>query len=34
VLGDDAPRWLAARGLPARLVALDGSVVHVGGWPA
>jgi thiamine biosynthesis lipoprotein len=33
VLGDDAPRWLAARGLPARLVALDGGVVRVGGWP-
>jgi thiamine biosynthesis lipoprotein len=33
VLGDDAPRWLAARGLPARLVALDGRVVRVGGWP-
>jgi FAD:protein FMN transferase len=34
VLGGGAPRWLAERGLPARLVAHDGSVVHVGGWPA
>jgi thiamine biosynthesis lipoprotein len=33
VLGESAPRWLAARGLPARLVAHDGSVVRVGGWP-
>jgi thiamine biosynthesis lipoprotein len=33
VLGDDAPAWLAARGLPARLVAHDGSVTCVGGWP-
>jgi FAD:protein FMN transferase len=34
VLGDDAPKWLADRGFPARLVARDGSVVRVGGWPA
>ena len=34
VLGASAPRWLAARGLPARLVAHDGTVVRVGGWPA
>jgi thiamine biosynthesis lipoprotein len=34
VLGDRAPQWLAARGLPARLVARDGAVVRVGGWPA
>ncbi len=34
VLGEAAPRWLAAHALPARLVARDGSVVHVGGWPA
>ena len=33
VLGDEAPDWLAARGLPARLVAEDGAVVTVGGWP-
>jgi thiamine biosynthesis lipoprotein len=34
VLGEGAPRWLAAHGFPARLVARDGSVVCVGGWPA
>jgi thiamine biosynthesis lipoprotein len=33
VLGADAPLWLAARALPARLVANDGGVVHVAGWP-
>jgi FAD:protein FMN transferase len=32
--GPDAPAWLAARSLPARLVAADGGVVHVAGWPA
>jgi thiamine biosynthesis lipoprotein len=32
--GPDAPAWLAARNLPARLVAADGAVVHVAGWPA
>lgn len=32
--GPDAPTWLAARNLPARLVARDGAVVHVAGWPA
>jgi thiamine biosynthesis lipoprotein len=34
VLGDDAPAWLEARRLPARLAAVDGSVVRVSGWPA
>jgi thiamine biosynthesis lipoprotein len=34
ILGRDAPAWLARRGLPARLVARDGSVSAVGGWPA
>jgi thiamine biosynthesis lipoprotein len=34
VLGKRAPGWLAAHALPARLVAHDGSVVRVGGWPA
>jgi thiamine biosynthesis lipoprotein len=34
VRGADAPRWLAAAGLPARLVAVDGTVVRVAGWPA
>ena len=34
ILGADAPRWLAERGIPARLVGRDGSVQRVGGWPA
>jgi len=34
VLGDDAPAWLTAAGLPARLVGDDGRVVRTGGWPA
>jgi thiamine biosynthesis lipoprotein len=34
VLGEAAPRWLAARALPARLVAHDGEVARVAGWPA
>jgi len=34
VLGPDAPAWLDARRLPARLVARDGSVARVAGWPA
>ena len=33
VLGPIAERWLAERGLPARLVARDGTTVVVGGWP-
>jgi thiamine biosynthesis lipoprotein len=33
VLGEHAPRWLAAHALPARLVAHDGSIMRVGGWP-
>lgn len=33
ILGADAPRWLEARNLPARLVAHDGGVRHAGGWP-
>jgi thiamine biosynthesis lipoprotein len=33
VLGARAPDWLTAHGLPARLVAADGSVRVVGGWP-
>ena len=32
--GPDAPAWLEARNLPARLVAADGAVVSVAGWPA
>ena len=34
VLGAAAPAWLAARGLPARLVATDGAVTRTAGWPA
>ena len=34
VMGDGAVAWLSAARLPARLVAADGSVAHVGGWPA
>ena len=34
VLGEHAPRWLAERALPARLVRHDGSVVRVAAWPA
>ncbi len=33
VMGDRAPAWLAGHGLPARLVAEDGSVLRVAGWP-
>jgi len=33
VLGDGAPSWLDAQGLPARLVHRDGSIVTVGNWP-
>jgi len=33
VLGRDARPWLAEQGLPARLVARDGSAVVQGGWP-
>lgn len=33
VLGVRAPGWLSARGMPARLVAVDGTVHPQGGWP-
>ena len=33
VLGDAAPAWLEAGRLPARLVAQDGSVLRLAGWP-
>jgi FAD:protein FMN transferase len=33
LLDDAAPSWLAARALPARLVARDGTVERVAGWP-
>jgi len=34
VRGIGADDWLAGRGLPARLVRLDGTVITVAGWPA
>jgi thiamine biosynthesis lipoprotein len=34
VLGSDAPDWLEANRLPARLVAHDGDVRRICGWPA
>jgi thiamine biosynthesis lipoprotein len=33
VLGRDAPGWLEARRLPARLVSANGTVIRVAGWP-
>jgi thiamine biosynthesis lipoprotein len=33
ILGASAPEWLAERSLPSRLVAHDGSVMTVAGWP-
>ncbi len=33
VLGDAAPAWLTAAGLPALLIARDGGAVRVAGWP-
>lgn len=34
VRGEPAAVWLEALGLPSRLVQTDGTVRHVGGWPA
>ena len=34
ILGDAATAWLEERGLPARLVRADGSVLRTGEWPA
>ncbi|MGD0698772.1 MAG: FAD:protein FMN transferase [Trebonia sp.] len=34
IRGDRAPAWLASLELPARLVAQDGTVATVAGWPA
>jgi FAD:protein FMN transferase len=34
LLGEAAPLWLAERRLPARLVAVSGEGVCIGGWPA
>lgn len=33
LLGERAPAWLSERNLPARLVAADGDVTVVAGWP-
>ena len=33
ICGASAPEWLAAQGIPARLVGGDGTIVRVGGWP-
>jgi thiamine biosynthesis lipoprotein len=33
VLGPAAPRWLAQRGLPARLVSTTGEVTTIASWP-
>jgi FAD:protein FMN transferase len=33
VLGEEALDWLGRRGLPARLVGVDGRIVRVSGWP-
>jgi len=33
VLGREAPAWLEQRGIAARLVGVDGTVVRTGGWP-
>ncbi len=34
VRGERAADWLRSLGLPSRLVSLDGSVVHLAGWPS
>ncbi len=34
ILGDEAPTWLDARGLAARLVGADGGIVRTATWPA
>jgi thiamine biosynthesis lipoprotein len=33
VHGETAPGWLSELGLPSRLVARDGEVIRLGGWP-
>jgi thiamine biosynthesis lipoprotein len=33
IKGDAGVEWLAALGLPARLVGVDGTVRHLAGWP-
>ncbi len=34
VRGQRAVRWLDSLGLPSRLVSVEGSVLHLAGWPA
>jgi len=34
VRGESAEAWLSSLGLPSRLVALDGTVRHIAGWPS
>ncbi len=34
ILGDEAPSWLSARGLPALLVDTHGRILNAAGWPA
>ncbi|GAA1848980.1 FAD:protein FMN transferase [Microbacterium koreense] len=34
VAGHDAPAWLDAHGVPARLVGRDGTIAFTGDWPA
>jgi thiamine biosynthesis lipoprotein len=34
LLGADAPAWLSSHGIPARLDAVDGTVVRTPGWPS
>jgi thiamine biosynthesis lipoprotein len=33
IRGERAVAWLRSMGLPSRLVAVDGTVIHVAGWP-
>jgi thiamine biosynthesis lipoprotein len=33
LLGERAPGWLSGNALPARLVATDGTIRRVAGWP-
>jgi hypothetical protein len=33
-MGEAAPDWLSTAGIAARLVATDGDIVRLGGWPA
>jgi thiamine biosynthesis lipoprotein len=33
VAGEDAPGWLTASGMPARLIGHDGRIARTGSWP-